>query len=158
MYEFLQETVTRNMTTGVKFVAPEMTMRDLHRMFAADDYDAYPVLSNGALVGMVSKLDALKPFAFTSDRILPHYDDLMETTVDKVMCRDLLVVDAETPLSRVLQTMIAHRVKSLPVVDSIGRLVGIIAREDVLGALDRCSHRESVADPGSEPLQYRQTT
>jgi hypothetical protein len=42
MYEFLQETVANNMTRGVKSVTPETTVGDLYRLFAADDFDAYP--------------------------------------------------------------------------------------------------------------------
>ena len=85
MYEFLEETVERNMTSPAKVVAPEMTTGDLLRLFATDDRDAYPVVSNGKLVGIVSKADALKAFALTPATILPHYDDMMGTTVDEIM-------------------------------------------------------------------------
>ena len=63
MYEFLQETVANNMTRAVRSVAPETTVGDLYRLFAADDFEAYPVVRDDALVGVVSKLDALKVFA-----------------------------------------------------------------------------------------------
>ena len=75
MYEFLQETVADNMTTAVRSITPETTVGDLYRLFAADDFDAYPVVQDGMLVGIVSKLDALEVFAFTEDQILPHYAD-----------------------------------------------------------------------------------
>ena len=52
MYEFLQETVANNMTKAVRSVAPEITVGDLYRLFAADDFDAYPVVRDDALVGM----------------------------------------------------------------------------------------------------------
>ena len=69
MYEFLQETVADNMTTAVRSITPETTVGDLYRFFAADDFDAYPVVQDGMLVGIVSKLDALEVFAFTEDQI-----------------------------------------------------------------------------------------
>jgi CBS domain-containing protein len=72
MYEFLQERVENNMTRNVRSVAPEMTVGDLYRLFAADDYDAYPVVRGDALVGIVSKLDALSVFALSQDHILPR--------------------------------------------------------------------------------------
>src|SRR5215471_4112444 len=110
MYEFLQETVANNMTQTVKSVSPEMTVGDLYRLFAADDFDAYPVVRDDQVVGMVSKLDALKVFAFATDQILPHYVDGMGTTVEEIMTSDLVAIAPDTKLQRVLQLMIEHRV------------------------------------------------
>jgi len=137
MYEFLQETVANNMTTTVRSITPETTVGDLYRFFAADDFDAYPVVQDGMLVGIVSKLDALKVFAFTEDQILPHYADGMGTQVNEIMSRDVVAVDPETKLQRVLQMLTKHKVKSLPVIDQRQNLVGIIAREDVMRAMKR---------------------
>ncbi|WP_338827123.1 HPP family protein [Bradyrhizobium sp. 27S5] len=143
MYEFLQETVASNMTKSVRSVAPEMSVGDLYRLFARDDYDAYPVLRDDIVVGFVTKIDALKVFALTTDHILPHYDDRMGTTVDEIMSCDVIAVEPDTNLQRVLQLMVAHRLKSLPVVDGHHHLLGIIAREDVMRALARCTNRQA---------------
>jgi CBS domain-containing protein len=83
MYEFLEETVGKNMTPRVRSVAPETTVGDLYRLFAADNFDAYPVVRGDTLVGVVSKLDALKVFAFAQDQLLPHHGDGMGTTLMK---------------------------------------------------------------------------
>ncbi|MBR0795000.1 CBS domain-containing protein [Bradyrhizobium jicamae] len=143
MYEFLQETVADNMTRSARSVAPEMTVGDLYRLFASDDYDAYPVLRDDVVVGFVTKLDALKVFAFTPDQMLPHYDDRMGTTVDEIMSCDVIAVEPDTNLQRVLHLMVSHRLKSLPVIDKYHQLVGIIAREDIMRALARCTKRQA---------------
>ena len=145
MYEFLQETVANNMTRSVRSVMPETTVGDLYRLFAADDFEAYPVVRDDRLVGMISKLDALKVFAFTKDQILPHYSEGMGTTVDEIMTTDIIAVDTDTRLQRVLQLMIEHRIKSLPVIDKWRTLVGIIAREDVMRAMERCTLQQEPA-------------
>ena len=137
MYEFLLETVQNNMTRNVRGVAPETTVADLYRLFAADDFDAYPVMRDDTLVGIVSKLDALKVFALSQDHILPQYKEGVATTVDEIMSSDIIAVDPETNLQRVLELMVLHRVKSLPVVDGRHNLVGIIARDDVVRAMAR---------------------
>ena len=137
MYEFLEETVGSNMTPAVRSVTPETSVGELYRLFAADNFEAYPVVRDDTLVGIVSKLDALKPFAFAQDQILPHYKDGMDTTVDEVMSSEVVAVDPDTRLQRVLELMIKHRLKSLPVVDQWQSLVGIIAREDVMRAMER---------------------
>ena len=135
MYEFLQETVPDFMTRTVRSVTPETTVADLYRLFAADGFEAYPVVRDDTLVGMVSKLDALKPFAFTEDQLVPHYKDGMATTVDEIMSAGVVAVESETHLQRVLELMIKHRIKSLPVVDEWKNLLGIIAREDIMRAM-----------------------
>ena len=137
MYEFLQETVQNNMTQNVRSVAPETTVADLYRLFAADDFDAYPVMRDDRLVGVVSKLDALKVFALSQDHILPQYKEGVATTVDEIMSSDVIAVDPEANLQRVLELLVKHRVKSLPVVDGRHNLVGIIARDDVVRAMAR---------------------
>ena len=137
MYEFLQETVGNNMTPAVRSVTPETTVGELYRLFAADDFEAYPVVRDDTLVGMVSKLDALKPFAFAEDQLIPHFKEGMATVVDDIMSANVVAVKPDTYLQRVLELMIKHRVKSLPVVDQWQSLVGIIAREDVMRAMER---------------------
>jgi CBS-domain-containing membrane protein len=137
MYEFLQETVKNNMTRKVRSVAPETTVGDLYRLFAADDFEAYPVVRGDVLVGVVSKLDALKVFGLSQNHILPRYREGMATTVDEIMTAEVIAVEAETNLQRVLELLVNHRVKSLPVVDNRRNLVGIIAREDVMRAMER---------------------
>jgi predicted transcriptional regulator len=38
----------------------------------------------------------------------------------------------------VLQLMVDHRLRSMPVIDGYQRLAGMISREDVMRALQRC--------------------
>jgi CBS-domain-containing membrane protein len=137
MYEFLQETVANNMTRDVRSVAPETSVGDLYRLFAADGFDAYPVLRGQEMVGLVSKLDALKIFGLTNKSILPRYAEGMATKVEQVMTKDVVAVNVESSLQRVLQLLIRHRAKSLPVLDRRRNLVGIISREDVMRAMGR---------------------
>ena len=95
------------MTRPARTVAPEMTIGDLLRLFATDEVNAYPVESNGRLVGIVSKADALKAFAFRQDGILPHYDDVMGTSVEEIMSRHVMTVDAESRLQRIFDGKIS---------------------------------------------------
>jgi CBS domain-containing protein len=83
----------------------------------------------------VSNFDFLKCFAFNPVRMVPAYDDLLSRMVADVMTPEFIYVDPATKLTRVLQLMVDHRMKSLPVLDVEQRLVGIIAREDIMRAL-----------------------
>jgi len=135
VHKFLEATAGQYMTAAVKTVTRDVTMRELRRMFDADDFNCYPVREGGETVGLVSKFDFLKCFAFNPGRMVPAYDDLLARTVADVMTPDFIYVDAGTRLTRVLQLMVDYRMKSIPVLGAGQRLVGIIAREDVMRAL-----------------------
>ena len=139
MYRFLQQTVADYMTRAVKTVTREMTVRELNQMFERDDFNTYPVEEEAQVVGLVTKFDVLKCFAFTPSQMMPRYDDLMDRTVADIMTSAYIYVSADTRLTRVLQLMVEHRIRSIPAIDSDHRLVGIIAREDVLRALAACA-------------------
>jgi CBS-domain-containing membrane protein len=127
------------MTRGVKTVARDMTMRELQKMFEEADFNGFPVCENGDTIGLVTKFDFLKCFALTPARMVPAYDELMARTVADVMAPEFIYFDAATKLTRDLQLMVDHRMKSVPVLDGEQRLVGIIAREDIMRALARCA-------------------
>lgn len=141
MYNFLEAVVGEYMTWPVRTVTRDATMRELQEMFDSVHFNAFPVQDNDDVVGLVTKFDLLKCFAFTPSRIVPRYDDLMAWTVADVMTSEFIYVDSATRLTRVLQLMVDHRMKSIPVLDAQQRLVGIIAREDVMRALASCAAR-----------------
>jgi CBS domain-containing protein len=135
VYQFLEETVAGHMTRAVKTVTRELSVRELGGMFERDDFNTYPVEEDGQVIGIVTKFDLLKCFAFTPNQMVPRYSELMSRTVADVMISEFIYVRPDTRLTRVLQLMVEHRIRSIPVIDSGQRLAGIIAREDVLRAL-----------------------
>jgi CBS domain-containing protein len=135
LYKFLQQTVADYMTRNVKTVTRELRVGELNEMFERDDFNTYPVEEDTQIVGLVTKFDVLKCFAFTPSQMVPHYDDLMNRTVADIMISAFIYVAADTRLTRVLQLMVEHRIRSIPVMDNEHRLVGIVTRRDVLRAL-----------------------
>ena len=139
MYRFLEETVAGHMTRAVTTVTRKLTVRELGGMFDRDDFNTYPVDEDAQIVGIVTKFDLLKCFAFTPTQMVPRYADLMNRTVADVMTAEFIYVRSDTKLTRVLQLMVEHRIRSLPVIDTDHRLAGIVAREDILRALAACA-------------------
>jgi CBS domain-containing protein len=135
VYKFLEETAGTCMTRGVKTVSRSTTVRELGELFEHDDFNTYPVVESGEVIGIVTKFDMLKCFAFTPNQMLPRYGDLMNRMVADVMTTEFIYVRPDTKLTRVLQLMVEHRIRSLPVTEGANRLAGIIAREDILRAL-----------------------
>ena len=139
MESFIEQVVADHMTRDVKTVARGLTLRELGDLFEKDDFNAYPVEENGLVVGVVSKFDHLACFVFTPAHMMPRYDDLMKRTVNDIMTSEFIYVGTDTRLTRVLQLMVDHRIRSMPVIDGDQRLAGIISREDVMRALRRCT-------------------
>ena len=142
MYKFLEETVAGHMTRAVTTVTRELTIRKLGDMFERDDFNTYPVEEDAQVIGIVTKFDLLKCFAFTPSQMVPRYGELMNRVVADVMTSEFIYVRSDTKLTRVLQLMVEHRIRSIPVIDSGHRLAGIIAREDVVRALASCARDE----------------
>jgi len=145
LYTFLEQIVADHMTRDVKTVTRSVSLRELGDLFEKDDFNAYPVEEGSQVVGLVSKFDYLACFIFTPAHMIPRYDELMKRTVADVMTSEFIYVGGDTKLTRVLQLMVDHRLRSMPVIDGDQRLAGMISREDVMRALQRCGQSKNVA-------------
>jgi CBS domain-containing protein len=139
MYGFLEEVAANSMTRQTKTVSRAVSLRELGDLFEKEDFNAFPVEENSQVVGVVSKFDYLANFIFTSAHMIPRYEDLMKRTVADIMTPDFIYVRPETKLTRVLQLMVDHRLRSIPVIENDQRLAGMISREDVMRALQQCA-------------------
>jgi CBS-domain-containing membrane protein len=135
MYRFLECTAAQYMTRSVTSVTRQVTMRELGQLFEKHDFNSFPVVEDGNMLGIVTKFDFLKTFAFTTGQMLPHYDELMQRPVAEMMTEAVVHVEPTAPLTRVLQLMVSLKTRSFPVIGPERQLVGIISREDVMRAL-----------------------
>lgn len=145
MYPFLDYKVYHVMVRDVITIAPDQPLSALDALFAQYDFNSIPVVDDGgALRGVITKLDLLAAFRLDTAHMMPPYEEIMCRPVADGMTRDPLWVPPELPLTRVLQRMVEMRNKAFPVLDE-ERLVGIIAREDILAALHRAARGEAPA-------------
>jgi CBS domain-containing protein len=142
MYEFLQYHVGDFMSRNGVVVGRHTPLEEAERLFARHDFNMIPVVDGSRLVGVLTKLDFLKAFAFGKDRLLPHYREILRQEVESVMTTDPITVSSDTPLTRVLEKIVETRYRSFPVVDG-GELVGVISREDVVTALRKAAAANS---------------
>jgi len=102
-----------------------------------------PVVSGDArIVGVISEADLIR------DRVLPDArssmlppdtsstDDAVGS-VGEVMTRRLLTVAEDSDVAEAAELMTSTGVKSLPVLDDDGRVVGVVSRRDVVHVLAR---------------------
>ena len=112
------------MTTRVVAVTRQYRARDLAVLLQSDTFSGMPVIEPGSLlVGMVTEFDLLKA--------LSNGKDLSLVTAGDIMSAEPISVAETATAKEVIQTMLSHRIIRLPVVRD-GRLIGLIARSDIL--------------------------
>jgi CBS domain-containing protein len=149
MYEFLEYQVGDAMTYQPVTITRATPLSDVEVLFEEHDFNCLPVSEQGALLGIVTKLDVLKAFVFTPRTIVPRYEQILHQPAESVMTYQPITVTPDMPLTRVVQLMVETRYRSFPVVIG-GLLVGVISRQDVLRALARAAAGERPrSGPGS---------
>ena len=122
------------MTTEVVTVTPETDLRTLKETFERYDFNSFPVMDKGKMVGIVSKLDLLKAFSpglnISMSRALKLYSrdtaDIMHTAV--------VFVSPDEDLSKVADYMVEFKLRSVPVLEK-GVLKGMVSRQDIIRCL-----------------------
>ena len=117
----MQKTAKDLMTTGVVTTTPCATIAEAAQVLARVGISGMPVVSEGKVVGMISDGDII-----TADA---------HATVESVMTSDVVWVMATTLVSEIAKILTENGVKRVPVVDSTGRLIGIVSRADIVGAI-----------------------
>ena len=149
MYEFLDYQAQDVMTRDPVTVSPNATLTELEQIFESHDFNSLPVIDdNGKIQGIVTKLDLLRAFEFDDEHTFPPYHQIMKRRVRSVMSREVRYVFPRTRLPRVLSRLLDTGSKSLPVLDD-ERLVGIVAREDVMRGLRQAVDGQKATDDES---------
>ncbi len=114
------------MTDDVATIGPDSSVQEAIELLLLQEISGLPVTDNdGHLIGIVTEF-ALLAIAYDSN--------VSQDTVAQHMTPEVLTVEANDPVSKVADICIAHRVRRIPVMEN-GRLVGLIARRDVLKAM-----------------------
>jgi len=136
------------MKREVVTVTAEMTVPEAAQVVAERRVGTLPVVgADGRLEGIVTLLDILRVFMPDFVELLDNIDfvhdfgaleDLQPRDVPeaaRLTVREIMeppvAVDQEAGLLRACALMFKHRLQDLPVVDSEGRLVGLVSRVDI---------------------------
>lgn len=117
------------MTPHPEFIDADITVEALvQEHMLGRQHSRYPVIENGAIVGLVSLPDV---------RTVPR-PDWPHVRVGEIVERNLaeVSVDAATPVTQVLARLTVDRPGAVLVVHD-GRLAGIATRSDIINALER---------------------
>ena len=144
------------MTAGVVTIAPDASVLEAIRLMLQRRISGLPVVdASGTLVGMVTEGDFLRRSELGTERKAPRWIEFLTgpgagaeqyvhahgRKVRDVMTSELYIVDEETSLSKVVDTMERRGIKRVPVLRA-GKLVGIVTRTNLLHALAGQQHVE----------------
>lgn len=122
------------MTSEVVTVTPETDLRTLKEMFERYDFNSFPVVGNGKMVGIVSKLDLLKAFSPGLNVSLGRALKLYSKDAADIMHTATIYVSPDDDVSKAADYMVEFRLRSMPVLEK-GMLKGMISRQDIIRCL-----------------------
>jgi len=104
-----------------------VSVRDVVRVVYENSIGSIVIVDDvGRPIGIFTERDLLRLVAQGAS---------LDSPVDSVMSRDLVVVKDVEGVVRAAMLMSEHRIRHLPVVDDEGKLVGVISVRDVVDAL-----------------------
>ena len=145
----MKTTVKDVMTSRVVWVKQDAPYKEMAAALRENRVSGFPVLDDeGKVIGVVSGADLL-----TKEALDGGYDGMpgmitgllrrkeqgkaRGVTAADLMTHPAVTISPDADVENAARLMYKGKIKRLPVVDSDGRLTGIISRADVLSVVDR---------------------
>jgi CBS domain-containing protein/anti-sigma regulatory factor (Ser/Thr protein kinase) len=138
-YELKVEEV---MTRDTRTFSPEMPMRAVLELFREARISGAPVVTNGQLVGVISMEDLIQALRVGD----------VDGPISAYMTGDVITVRSTDPVVEALKAFVRTKFGRLPVLDSTGKLVGIITKGDITNGLLEALQRDYEEE---ELIRYR---
>ena len=136
------------MTSDVITVRPDTPLDQVVTLMLDGRISGIPVVDGDSLVGIVTEGDLLRRVELGSEPRPSHLLELVSRAAplaadyvrshgrmaSEVMTEDVITVDDTTPIADIARILETRRIKRVPVMRD-GKLVGIVSRLNVLGAL-----------------------
>lgn len=140
------------MTTAVKTVTKETSIRELAELFATHRISTAPVVDDsGRLVGVVTETDLIEQdrnlhiptvislfdwviYLESEKQFEKELKKVTGQTVGDIFSAECTTVSPGTPVSEVADIMSREKIHAIPVVDG-DQLVGIVARIDLIRSM-----------------------
>lgn len=123
----------RNLVMGMKakaimdqapLVTEETRITEAAEQFLSTGYRNLPVIKGNKIVGQVSRAGIVG--------IIPKIKDLRSLRAKDLMTRDAATVSKDEPVKKAVEIMRKLDIRTLPVVDKDGELIGIIGIKDIV--------------------------
>jgi acetoin utilization protein AcuB len=121
------------MSKNVITVDAKGSMQDAMVLLKKNDIQMLPVMKKGKLVGIITDRDLKK--ASASDATTLEIHELLylltKVRVQDIMTKDVITVPPDFTVEETAQVLLKNRISGAPVVDSSGKLVGVITQADI---------------------------
>jgi CBS domain-containing protein len=119
------------MTRRVVQIIEQIPMSEVRNIAAKYDYNGFPVVTpEGRLVGMITNGDLLRVACAALDE-----QGVWQAPVSRFMAHGVLALRPLDTLASAVQHMTEAKLRSLPVIDSDCRVVGMVSRNDLMIAI-----------------------
>lgn len=130
------------MRTDVVTINPELRVERVWDLMERERIRHLPVINNGALVGIVTERD-LKRTVFPVTPPFPRWQEGKpqptgtpgDLPVSSIMTTDVYTVKPTDTILQAALYLLTHKVRSLPVLDAVNTLIGMVTDTDLLKAL-----------------------
>ena len=124
--------VGERMSRPVISITRDMPIHDALALFKKERIRRAPVLKDGKLIGIISDKDLLNasPSQATSLSVWEMNYMLSKITVKEVMTREVLTVQADTPIEEAARIMADNKIGGVPVMKA-DKVVGMITETDL---------------------------
>lgn len=152
--------VSEIMTAPVLVLREDMTLREATILMADRGIAGAPVVNeHGDMVGLLSESNILEYAAskeclgpechtlsfltlpyerIVRDEALCHkYKSIGDAKIKAAMNDEVVSISPDDELSKAMETLVRFRINRIPVVDKDGKLIGIVARQNILLSLCR---------------------
>lgn len=137
------------MTKEVVSIRPDDNVKDVLGLLFKMRISGLPVIDGeGKLVGMFTEksilsyilpsyIEKVGRFVYEENpkSIKKKFIELSQVKVGQLMRREVVTTTEDATLCEMARLMLTQKVRRLPVLDKTAKLVGIVAREDILKAL-----------------------
>ena len=125
------------MTKDVITISPDVNVIDAVKLMAESKISGIPVVKGDKIVGIITEADILNLVG--KKNLLAVDEEALEkkgvTKVHEIMKKVVIVANENDGLDRAVLLMNLYKVRRLPVVDDKNKIVGIIARDDIIRIL-----------------------
>jgi CBS domain-containing membrane protein len=126
--------ITSVMTKKVIVAELNSKFTDIQKLFL--EYQIYhlPVVFDNKLLGIISIKDALKTYAERASALESGdaADINNKFSIESIMTHDPKTISSDSTLGKAVEILASASFRSLPVVDSEGKIVGILSNKDLV--------------------------
>ena len=129
--------VINRMTKNPMTVSPDTKIDEAANLMKTRGFRRLPVVENGKLVGFISDRDIMRvaPSPATTLSKWEINSLLAKISVAEIMQKNVISVRSDATIEEAALLMYKNRIGGMPVVSSVGAVVGVITETDIFKAL-----------------------